>query len=109
MESHLQSELGSSDKKDGKSKKTSKDDDESVKSDKTPRGWSNVQLVLNQSNVYDDKNGGVVLLDTDSTMSIFHDPNWVEDINISSSANMATNARIKNVNKKGNVPGFGEV
>ena len=117
MESHLQTERagsGTSEKKSGKGKGKDKDKDkdnydESVKSDKTPRGWNNVQMVLNQNDVYNEETGGVVLLDTGSTMSIFRDSNWVEGIIKSSPIRMATNAGVRNVDKKANVPGFGEV
>jgi hypothetical protein len=110
MESHLQSEKKNVSNKDGKKKHSNKNgDDESVTSDKTPRGWTNVQMVLNQEQIDVRKSGGVILLDTGSTMSIFHEPNWVEDIKKSSPIHMSTNAGVRSVNRKANVPGFGEV
>jgi F0F1-type ATP synthase alpha subunit len=51
-----------------------------------------------------------ITLDNGSTLSLFSNPELVQDIQTSSkTVSLATNAGVKQSNRKANVPGFGKV
>jgi hypothetical protein len=75
-------------------------------------GWSG--LIVEQS-LYNDDRGAkdrlknCITLDNGSTLSLFSNPNLIQDIQTSSKTlSLATNAGVKQSNRKANVPGFGK-
>jgi hypothetical protein len=76
-------------------------------------GWSG--LILEQSLYNDDQDAkdrlkNCISLDNGSTLSLFSKPDLVQDIQTSSKTlSLATNAGVKQSNRKAIVPGFGKV
>jgi hypothetical protein len=76
-------------------------------------GWSG--LIVEQSLYNDDQNAkhrlkNCITLDNGSTLSLFSNPDLVQDIRTSNKTlSLATNAGVKQSNHEANVPGFGKV
>ena len=78
-------------------------------------GWSGL-LIEQKESLYNDDRGAkdrlknCITLDNGSTLSLFSNPELVQDIRTSSKTlSLATNAGIKQSNREANVPGFGKV
>jgi hypothetical protein len=92
------------------------DDNESYKST-TSKASSRIGqsgLILEQSLYNDDRDAkyrlkNCITLDNGSTLSLFSNPDLVQDIRTSSKTlSLAANAGVKQSNRKANVPGFGK-
>jgi hypothetical protein len=72
-------------------------------------------LIVEQSLYNDDQDAkhrlkNCITLDNGSTLSLFSNPDLVQNIRTSSKTlSLATNAGVKQSNRKANVPGFGKV
>ncbi len=72
-------------------------------------------MIVEQSLYNDDRDAkhrlkNCITLDNGSTLSLFSNPDLVQDIRTSSKTlSLATNAGVKQSNRKANVPGFGKV
>jgi hypothetical protein len=89
-------------------------DNESVRSNRQPSrvGWSG--LVFEQQSLYNDEAQdrlkNCITLDNGSTLSLFSNPELVQDIRTTkTSLSLATNAGVKQSNQEAFVPGFGKV
>jgi hypothetical protein len=92
-------------------------DNKSYKSG-TSKASSGVQwsgLIIEQSLYNDDPDAkdrlkNCITLNNGSTLSLFSNPDLVQDIQTSSKIlSLATTTRVKQSNRKANVPGFGKV
>jgi hypothetical protein len=77
-------------------------------------GWSGL-LIVEQSLYNDDRDSkhrlkNCITLDNGSTLSLFSNPDLVQNIRSSSKTHLlATNAGVKQSNREANIPGFGKV
>jgi hypothetical protein len=93
---------------------TSTVDKESVRSNRFPSrvGWSG--LMLEQQSLYNneaqDRLKNCITLDNGSTLSLFSNPELVQDIQTTETTlSLTTNAGVKQSNQEAFVPGFGKV
>ncbi len=101
---------GDSDNSSIESETTSQRSTRSSQSGKSKAAWSGLHVSMVHRSANLDEMKKYIILDTGSTMTLFANPNLVEDIKTTNKTLLlATNAGMKENNKQANVPGFGGV